>query len=171
MSIRESWINQFLSLTYKNGKIANARPRFGSYCTHISDLNGKFDNASEILACICENKYVGRLGILQMTALQMAAWQENIDLLNQLHERGADINNKDKIGRCVLYYATYSGNIDVTKWLLEHGGDVDIKIGIYSSETNIPNDVDTANIQYSPLKRPVRISIIIVNFYQVCVKK
>ncbi|XP_039303117.1 transient receptor potential channel pyrexia-like isoform X2 [Solenopsis invicta] len=119
--------------------------------------NGKFDNASEILARDHENKYVGPLGVLQITALQMAAWQGNVDLLNQLHGRGADINSIDKIGRCALYYAAYSGNTEVIKWLLEHGGDVDIKIGIYSSETNIPNDVDTANIQYSPLKRPLPI--------------
>ncbi|XP_039303113.1 serine/threonine-protein phosphatase 6 regulatory ankyrin repeat subunit B-like isoform X2 [Solenopsis invicta] len=119
--------------------------------------NGEFDNASEILARDHENKYVGPLGVLQITALQMAAWQGNVDLLNQLHGRGADINSIDKIGRCALYYAAYSGNTEVIKWLLEHGGDVDIKIGIYSSETNIPNDVDTANIQYSPLKRPLPI--------------
>ncbi|XP_039303110.1 transient receptor potential channel pyrexia-like isoform X2 [Solenopsis invicta] len=119
--------------------------------------NGKFDNASEILACVRKNKYVGPLGVLQVTALQMAAWQGNIDLLNQLHERGAGINSKDKIGRCALYYAAYGGNADVTKWLLEHGGDVDIKIGIYSSKTEIPNDIRTANMQYSSLERQLPI--------------
>nr|BAN81931.1 transient receptor potential A5 channel [Solenopsis invicta] len=119
--------------------------------------NEKFDEASEILARDRENKYVRPLGILQITALQMAAWQGNIDLLKQLHEKGADINSKDKIGRCALYYAVYNGNTEVTKWLLEHGGDVDIKIGIYSSMTEIPNDIRTANMQYSSLERQLPI--------------
>ncbi|XP_039315391.1 serine/threonine-protein phosphatase 6 regulatory ankyrin repeat subunit B isoform X2 [Solenopsis invicta] len=119
--------------------------------------NGEFENAREILIFDRENKYVGPLGVLQVTALQMAAWQGNVGLLNQLHGRGADINSKDKIGRCALYYAAYSGNTDVTKWLLAHGGRVNIKIGIYSSETNIPNDIRTANKQYSPLERQLPI--------------
>ncbi|XP_039303141.1 serine/threonine-protein phosphatase 6 regulatory ankyrin repeat subunit C-like [Solenopsis invicta] len=115
--------------------------------------NGKFDNASEILEYDHENKYVGPLGVLQVTALQMAAWQGNIDLLNQLHERGADINSKDKIGRCALYYAVYNGNTEVTEWLLEHGGDVNVKIGIYLKENFIPDYIYIANRQYYSMSK------------------
>ncbi|XP_039303120.1 transient receptor potential channel pyrexia-like isoform X2 [Solenopsis invicta] len=115
--------------------------------------NGKFDNASEILEYDHENKYVGPLGVPQVTALQMAAWQGNIDLLNQLHERGADINSKDKIGRCALYYAVYNGNTEVTEWLLEHGGDVNVKIGIYLKENFIPDYIYIANRQYYSMSK------------------
>nr|BAN81930.1 transient receptor potential A5 channel [Solenopsis invicta] len=124
----------------------------------ISEIkNGKFDNASEILEYDYENRYVGPAGFLQITALQMAAWQGNIDLLNQLYKRGADINSIDNIGRCAFYYTAYSGNADVTKWLLEHGGDVDIKICIYSSKIDIPDSLYTANIKYSPLEKQLPI--------------
>lgn len=94
--------------------------------------NGTFDQVDEILARDSENKYVRPVGALQVTALQMAALQGNIDLLNQLYERGADVNDTDKIGRCALYYAAHNGNTDVTKWLLERGGHINVKVGIYS---------------------------------------
>ncbi|XP_025992946.2 transient receptor potential channel pyrexia [Solenopsis invicta] len=100
--------------------------------------NGEFDKTSEILARDRENRYVRSVGALQVTALQMAAWQGNIDLLNRLYKRGADINSVDKIGRCALYYAAYNGNTDVTKWLLQHGGYIDVKVGIYSCAKNVP---------------------------------
>ncbi|XP_025987877.2 transient receptor potential channel pyrexia-like isoform X5 [Solenopsis invicta] len=119
--------------------------------------NEKFDEASEILARDRENKYVRPLGILQITALQMAAWQGNIDLLNRLKKRGADINSIDNIGRCALYYAACNGNIEVTKWLLQNGGNVNIKVGIYTFKTDIPDGLCTANIKYSPLERQLPI--------------
>ncbi|XP_012535809.1 transient receptor potential channel pyrexia isoform X3 [Monomorium pharaonis] len=100
--------------------------------------NGEFDEASEILTRDSENKYVRPVGALQVTALQMAAWQGNIDLLNRLYEKGADINGTDKIGRCALHYAAHNGNTDVTRWLLQHGGHIDVKVGIYSCTKGIP---------------------------------
>lgn len=100
--------------------------------------NGEFDKASEILTRDSENRYVRPVGALQVTALQMAAWQGNIDLLNRLYKRGAVINSTDKIGRCALYYAAHNGNTDVTKWLLQHGGHIDVKVGIYSCTKDIP---------------------------------
>jgi len=100
--------------------------------------NGEFDKASEILARDSENRYVRPVDALQVTALQMAAWQGNIDLLNRLYEKGADINSMDKIGRCALYYAAHNGNTDVTKWLLQHGAHINVKVGIYSCTKNIP---------------------------------
>ncbi|XP_039305617.1 putative ankyrin repeat protein RF_0381 isoform X2 [Solenopsis invicta] len=116
--------------------------------------NGKFDDASKILECDDENKYVGPLGVLQVTALQMAAWQGNIDLLNQLCERGADINSKDKIGRCALYYAAYNGNTEVIKWLLEHGAHIDIKM--YSCTEDIGSD--EYRIRYNPYAYHLRLT-------------
>ncbi|KAG5334525.1 PYX protein, partial [Acromyrmex charruanus] len=100
--------------------------------------NGEFDKANEILTSDNKNRYVRPVGTLQVTALQIAAWQGNIDLLNRLYEKGADINSIDKIGRCALYYAAHNGNTDVTKWLLQHGGYIDVKVGIYLCTKDIP---------------------------------
>ncbi|RLU16292.1 hypothetical protein DMN91_012052 [Ooceraea biroi] len=75
--------------------------------------NGDFDRANEILTTDHENKYIHPVGVLQVTALQMAAWQERVDLLERLYEKGADVNVVDKIGRSALYYAAHNGNPDV----------------------------------------------------------
>lgn len=101
--------------------------------------DGEFDRASEILARDSQNRYVHPLGALQVTALQVAAWQGRIDLLDQLYEKGASVNDVDKIGRCALYYAAHRGSIDVTEWLLRHGGCVDAKVGVYSCTKGSPD--------------------------------
>ncbi|XP_070171397.1 transient receptor potential channel pyrexia [Polyergus mexicanus] len=100
--------------------------------------NGEFDGASEILARDSQNKYIHPVGALQVTALQVAAWQGRIDLLDQLYEKGARVNDVDKIGRSALYYAAHRGSIDVTEWILQRGGYVDAKTGIYSCTKDIP---------------------------------
>ncbi|XP_011172017.2 transient receptor potential channel pyrexia-like [Solenopsis invicta] len=146
-----------MSLMYKNEKNAMQECDPNHTALILAIEKGKFDNASEILKCDDENKYVGPLGVLQITALQMAAWQGNINLLNQLLKKGANINSKDKIGRCALYYAAYRGKADVTKWLLEHGAHIDIKI--CSSTEDIGSD-EYIKIQsgYDPLNYRVRLT-------------
>lgn len=100
--------------------------------------NGEFDRASDILARDCQNRYTRPVGALQVTALQVAAWQGRIDLLDRLYEMGADVNDADKIGRCALYYAAHRGSVDVTKWLLQRGGYVNAKLGVYSCTKDVP---------------------------------
>jgi len=117
--------------------------------------NGEFDRASEILARDSQNRYVHPVGALQVTALQVAAWQGRIDLLDRLYEKGAPVNDADKIGRCALYYAAHRGNIDVTEWLLRHGGCVDAKVGIYSCTKSSP---DTSLMTSCFVGRKVRIA-------------
>lgn len=92
--------------------------------------NGEFEQASEILARDSQNKYIHPVGPLKVTALHVAAWQGNIDLLDQLYEKGADVNAMDKIGRCALYYSAHCGYVAVTRWILERGGDIHAKVGI-----------------------------------------
>jgi len=127
-----------MPLTQKNGKITMQEYDPDHIGLILAIENGEFDKANEILTSDSENRYVRPVGTLQVTALQIAAWQGNIDLLNRLYKKGADINSIDKIGRCALYYAAYNGNIDVTKWLLQHGGYIDVKVGIYLCTKDIP---------------------------------
>lgn len=124
--------------------------------------NGEFDEASQILARDSTNRCVLPVGDLQVTALQMAAWQGNMDLLNELYEKGADINSMDKIGRCALYYAAHNGNVDVTKWLLQHGGHTDVKVGNYSDTMDVPY---SSLIKSCNVGRKVRTTKIIGEFF------
>lgn len=121
--------------------------------------NGEFERASEILARDCQNRCVCSVSALQVTALQVAAWQGRIDLLDRLYEKGAGVNDVDKIGRCALYYAAHRGNVDVTEWLLQRGGYVDAKIGIYSCTKGIPY---TSLTKACFVGRKVRIARIII---------
>lgn len=99
--------------------------------------NDDLDTAKKILAMDNRNEYIHPVGVLQVTALQVAAWRGSVDLLNLLHKRGADVNDMDKIGRTALYYAAHNGNAEVTKWLVERGADVNAKVGIYSCARDI----------------------------------
>jgi len=100
--------------------------------------NNDFDEVKKILAIDNENKYIHPVGVLEVTALHVAAWRGRIDLLNLLYKRGADVNNVDKIGRTALYYAAYDGNAEVTEWLVERGADVNAKVGVHSCARDIP---------------------------------
>lgn len=100
---------------------------------------GKFDKAREILTRDSQNKYIHPVGPLKVTALHVAAWKGRIDLLDQLYEKGADVNASDKIGRCALYYAAHCGYADVTRWILERGGDIHSKVGVNSCTKGIHN--------------------------------
>lgn len=145
----------------RNGKIVmqDCDPDYIALVSAIE--NGMFDEASKILTRDSKNRYVRPVGALQVTALQIAAWQGNIDLLNRLYEKGADINSVDKIGRCALYYAAHNGNTDVTEWLLQHGGHIDVKVGIYSCT----KDTSYSSLTKSYLVgRKVRIAKIICQF-------
>lgn len=160
-SIKESWINQVMSLMQKNGKIAMQECDPDHIALISAIENGEFDQVNEILARDSENKYMRPVGALQVTALQMAAWQGNIDLLNRLYKRGADVNDMDKIGRCALYYAAHNGNTDMAKWLLQHGGHIDVKVGIYSCTKDVPYSSLTKSYLVG---RKVRIAKIIREF-------
>jgi len=100
--------------------------------------NNDFDEAMRILAIDNENKYIHPVGVLQVTALHVAAWRGRMDLLNLLYKRGADVNDVDKIGRTALYYAAHDGNAEVSKWLVERGADANAKVGVHSCARDIP---------------------------------
>jgi ankyrin repeat protein len=65
----------------------------------------------------------------QVTALDLAILDNNIELTNFLLEHGADVNNTTKNGYTALLVAStpYSGNFDVVDTLIEHGADVNAK--------------------------------------------
>ena len=60
------------------------------------------------------------------TSLLKAALSNNIGLVNELLEQGADINGTDKTGKTALMSAAGKGNYEIVKLLLEKGADVSI---------------------------------------------
>ena len=65
----------------------------------------------------------------QVTALDVAVLDNNINLINFLLEHGADVNSTTKNGYTALLVAStpYSGNFDVVDTLIKHGADVNAK--------------------------------------------
>ena len=66
--------------------------------------------------------------------LAVAAGYAYIEIVKFLLENGANINSKDKYGRCPLHFALYEGNqeaqtLEVVKFLIEKGADVNSKDG------------------------------------------
>ena len=68
------------------------------------------------------------------TPLAVAAGYAHIEIVKFLLENSANINSKDKGGRCPLHFALYEGNqeaqtLEVVKFLIEKGADVNSKDG------------------------------------------
>ncbi|KAG7213479.1 hypothetical protein KM043_002750 [Ampulex compressa] len=101
--------------------------------------NNEVEAALEILTADDDDSLLLPIQPLRVTALQLAAWQENIELMDKLYERGADVNARDKIGRCALYYAAHRGNIEVVKWLLQRGAFIENTVCIDSCSKDSAN--------------------------------
>ncbi|XP_076628466.1 transient receptor potential channel pyrexia [Colletes latitarsis] len=94
--------------------------------------NDDQDTATRILTEEFDNKFLQPVGVVRVTAVQLAAWHGRINLLRLLYENGADVNATDKIGRSALFHAAHHGNCQVVNWLLEHGACTDSRVGIDS---------------------------------------
>jgi ankyrin repeat protein len=60
------------------------------------------------------------------TVLQHFALSGDLEVVKQLHQKGADIHVTDKRGQTALHEAAKSGNLDVVKWLYEKGADIHV---------------------------------------------
>ena len=61
------------------------------------------------------------------TPLMQAALDGNTEIVRELLNRGADINQRDDNGRTALMFAVINGHYDTMKVLLEYGADVNAK--------------------------------------------
>lgn len=100
--------------------------------------NGDVETAIRIFTERFDKKLLKPVGVLYVTAVQLAAWQGEIELLDLFYRSGADINATDKIGRCALFHAAHRGNYEVVNWLLEHGAYTENRVGIEACYKKIP---------------------------------
>ncbi|XP_043797474.1 transient receptor potential channel pyrexia-like isoform X2 [Apis laboriosa] len=101
--------------------------------------NGDVETAIRISTEKFDKKFLKPVGAFYVTAVQLAAWQGEIELLDLFYKNGADINATDKIGRCALFHAAHRGNYEVVNWLLEHGAYTENKVGIDACYKKIPS--------------------------------
>lgn len=99
--------------------------------------NDDVKTATQIFTERFDKKFLGPIGILRVYAVQLAAWQSRIELLDLFHRKGADVNVTDKIGRSSLFHAAHRGNPEVVNWLLKHGAFIDNRVGIDSCAKRI----------------------------------
>lgn len=68
------------------------------------------------------------LGYMGMTALSLAAQNNQIKIVKTLLDHGANPSLQDnKAGWFPLMWAAYNGNLDIAKLLIEHGADVNMQ--------------------------------------------
>jgi hypothetical protein len=61
------------------------------------------------------------------TTLMKAAWDNNLEIVKLLLERGANVNLQRSSGETALMDAVVKNNIEIIKLLIEHGADINIK--------------------------------------------
>lgn len=61
------------------------------------------------------------------TALMIASYKGNLEIVKLLVDNGADVNIKSDIGNTALMFASEYGQLDIVKYLVENGADINIK--------------------------------------------
>jgi len=62
-----------------------------------------------------------------MTPLQLAAYNDHIEVVSYLLDKGAKVNIKGAYGTSALYLAAEKGYLEITKMLIEHGAKINIR--------------------------------------------
>lgn len=72
------------------------------------------------------------------TPLILAVRGNNIEVVKQLIENGADPNEKDLYGATAFHFAAKEGYVNIVKLLIEKGADVSIKVNYDDDESGTP---------------------------------
>lgn len=98
---------------------------FLTFTTLSADINEEFldavrdSNVDKINILLKSKVNLNATNAREMTALQVASVDNNIEIVKLLVEAGADINRKHKeSGKTALIYAASNGHLDVLRYLL-----------------------------------------------------
>lgn len=58
------------------------------------------------------------------TGLMIAAWNNDIEMMELFYKYGADINFENANGEQAILHSAWKGNVEATRWLLSHGAKI-----------------------------------------------
>jgi ankyrin repeat protein len=139
---------EILEILLKYGADVNKRHYDNDTPLQKAIMEEEFDCAYRLIeagACINDSASKGERGL---TALQAAVSVGNVDMVEHLLLRGADVNAPAAVanGVTALQAATIKGYLRIAQILLEHGADIDAKAGIENGRTAIEGAAEFGRI-------------------------
>jgi ankyrin repeat protein len=114
------------------GGNVNARVYFGTTPLAYFAKRNNFEMVKKMI--INYGADVNGISVWGNSALMFAVWNENIDMINFLIERGINVNLANKRKLTPLMAATIKENISIVKILLNNGADINMTdIGNYNA--------------------------------------
>lgn len=130
-----------------------ARDFLGNSILHTAVQWSAYTAAAKVISLIGSDKLVGARNLSGKTALQIAAFQGDMQFVQLFLQYGIDINETDDFGRSVLVYAINGNKPEMVLYLLSHGADVRLQ-DMYG-QTPLYYCVQTKNFECVTLLRNV----------------
>ncbi|MBI9075749.1 MAG: ankyrin repeat domain-containing protein [Desulfatibacillum sp.] len=109
-------------LLIERGASVNIQPQSHGLSPLLVASAGGLQNTVNLL--IVRGAQIQARGKRGQTALYLAVFSKNFQIIEKLLDAGADPNLKDDLNQAPLYFAAHQGQVDMVKMLLEHGADV-----------------------------------------------
>ena len=160
------------------GAEPNKKNKFGSSALILSTQKQKMNCIEALLNHPKARVDINITDEELITALMWASWHNNIQIVEFLIRRGADVNKVSKNGRTAIYWAVEKGHVSIVSLLLEHGGDPNI---VLTSSCSSPllvasrmNNVDMIRVLIEGtlllLHRMINIFIFIILFLSLFIR-
>jgi ankyrin repeat protein len=96
------------------------------YTALSHSIEARYDEVSDVLLNHPQLDPNAR-GLNGTTTLASYVWRDRSDVVDQLLERGADVNAQDNDGDAPLHGAAQNGNVGIIDMLIDNGADVNLK--------------------------------------------
>lgn len=116
---------QIVKTLLERGADVNAKDNKG-YTALSHALEARYDDVSDLLLKNPKLDPNSR-GLNGVTALASYVWREQKDVVQNLLDRGADVNAQDNDGDAPLHGAAQSGNVEIIDMLVAKGASLNLK--------------------------------------------
>ncbi|MBZ8179093.1 ankyrin repeat domain-containing protein [Oscillatoria salina] len=115
----------YTAVIRKHNEIANLLLARGAvFDPHSATFFGKIEVIQDYLE---QGGNVNLLGYRDVTLLQMAAWNNQLEIAQLLIDSGAEVNDQDKYGRTPLHFAASNSDADkLVEFLIERGAELNV---------------------------------------------